>query len=312
MKKLVSIGVICFLICINVHSQDPFGTLGTTWTYEGWSEGSGYLPNWEGSCEGNELLFEVSSQIDIDGKTCGIITTNKSNDSLIVYQEDGIVYFYENSKFYKLYDFTALKGDTILTFRPSNAGKFSLKDFSSSPSFTYSSTDTIYTIIAEYDTTIVNGVALRRWKTEPLYTDELEPGPVRLYETIIENIGSLNGIIGDHDLFIGDGCYGGFVCYESDQFLLGSYFFPKCAFTSSIATLSNSNLSIFPNPAQDEVRFQLKGSKIKRIQIYDISGVEIMSSTLSRIDVSKFPSGLYFIIVSDSQGYVYSERLIKQ
>lgn len=195
MDRLIATIILSFFFSV-VWSQEPFGTLNTKWTFEGWSEGSGWEPNWQGNCQGNRITFEVTDEIEINGKTCGIIKSNKNNDSLIVYQENDIVYFHEDSTFFKLFDYNSSKGDTIISFRPTNAGKFSLKVFYGVQEFY--KPDTIYTLIVDYDTTVINGVELRRWKTEPIYNTPSHEEPVRLYGTIIENIGCLNGLLGDH------------------------------------------------------------------------------------------------------------------
>lgn len=294
------------------NSQSPFGTIGNKWTFEGWSEGSGWEPNWQGNCQGNSINYETVDGIIINGITCGIITSNKVNDSLIVYQENGEVYFYENSQFYKLYDFNAKVGDTITSFRPSNADNHSLKDFFGSEMEEFSTVDTIYTLITKLDTTTINGQNLKRWATETIYTDSLNPGPVRRYETIIENIGSMNGIMGDHDLFIGEGCYGGFVCYESQGFQFGSYFFPLCDFTSAIKEVEVSVVNIYPNPTVDNLNIELAKSTILNIEVYSLEGQKIFESKNNQINFKNFDSGIYFVRIIDKNYNIVTKKVIKQ
>ena len=294
------------------YSQSPFGTIGNKWTFEGWSEGSGWEPNWQGNCQGNRINYETTNEIIINGITCGIITSNNVNDSLIVYQENGEVYFYENSQFYKLYDFNAMVGDTITSFRPSNADNHSLKDFFGSEVEEFSSIDTIYTLVTKLDTTTINGQNLKRWTTEPIYTDPLNPGPVRIYETIIENIGSLNGIVGDHDLFIGEGCYGGFVCYESQGFQYGSYFFPLCDFTSAIKEVEVPILKIYPNPTAGNLNVELIKSTISSIEVYNLTGQKISESKDDEVNLLNFDSGIYFIKIIDENYNIITKKVIKQ
>lgn len=312
MKNLIPTLVISFLLNSIIYCQSPFGTVGNIWTFEGWSEGSGWEPNWQGNCQGNSITYVTTDVIEINGITCGIITSDKVNDSLIVYQENGEVYFYENTEFYKLYDFNAEVGDTITSFRPSNADNHSLKDFFGSEMEEFSSIDTIYTLITNLDTTTINGKNLKRWITEPIYTDPLNPGPVRKYETIIENIGSLNGIIGDHDLFIGEGCYGGFVCYESQEFQFGSYFFPLCDFTSATNEIEIDEPSIFPNPTYDKFTIELKKSKILRIEVYNLTGQKIIETKNNHISLKQYNSGIYIIKIRDENNNTTTQKVIKK
>ncbi len=312
MHKLLAIVTFQFAILVTLFAQSPFGTVGNKWTFEGWSEGSGWQPNWGGNCQGNSITYTTSDSIIINGITCGIITSDKGNDSLIVYQENGEVFFYENSMFYKLYDFNAYPGDTIISFRPSIADYHSLKDFFGILMEEFSTTDTVYTIVTSLDTTIINGKELRRWATKPLYTDQFNPGPVRLYETIIENIGSLNGIVGDHDLFIGDGCYGGFVCYESDGFNFGSYYFPLCNFTSSVNNVVTPQITIYPNPASERVIIESHHFNVQTIEILNWSGTLLMSTNSLDIDLQNFSSGLYFVRIIDDKNNIVVRKMVKQ
>lgn len=309
MNKLTTISILFFLSSFG-WSQAPMGTLNTKWTYEGWSQGNGWQPNWEGNCEGNVLLFEVTSEVEIDGKTCGVITNNKDNESLIIYQEADIVYFYEDSTFLKLYDYTAVKGDTIQSFRPSNGNSFT--ELYQPPEFnTSQKPDTIYTIILDHDTTTINGIELKRWKTEPIYLYE-QNYSYSNFETIIENIGSMTGIAGTNGIKIAEGCSPGFVCYESDEFLFGSDFFTQCDFTSSAYQQEEQKFSIYPNPAYNEVFIVAIGYQIKEIELLDLNG-KILSSTQDRqLDLSNFQAGIYFIAIIDTHNQRFVKKIIKQ
>lgn len=313
MGKLPLILILVFSTTL-VSSQAPFGTLGAKWIFEGWSEGSGWQPNWEGNCSRNVITCTVTDEITIDGKTCGIITTNKNNDSLIVHQENDVVYFYEDSSFYKLFDYNAKKGDTIMSFRPSNAPSFTLYNYYNAIIESYLKVDTIYTIIIDSDSTIINGSVLRRWKTEALYLDqELNNYEnYSIYETIIENIGSLNGILGHSGFFIGSGCYGGFVCYESDDFVFGSNFFPMCEFTSSVNQLDEPSIKVFPNPSNGIFNFEVTSTSINEIKIFDLNGRNLCTTHDNTVNLSRFRAGIYFAYIIDLENNLTVKKLVKQ
>ena len=293
MIKLLTTLFLSITFIIVTRAQSPFGTVGTVWTYEGWSEGSGWQPGWMGDCQGNPIQFECIGDIIIDGVTCGIIKSDHSTDSLIAYQEDGIVYFHHGSTFYKLYDFNAGLGDTIVSYRPIAAAGFSLKGFFGGVIEPYEQVDTLYTLITGFDTTIINGVALKRWETKWVGPEE----PVQLYNTIIENIGSLNGITGDHNMFIGTGCYGGFVCYQSDGFQYGSNFFPLCEFSSSTNDRELKELSIFPNPVYQGMSIELESDEIRSVTIYNALGAQVLKTTSGYIDLRSLSAGIYYVNV---------------
>jgi len=229
-----------------------------------------------------------------------------------MYQENGEVYFYENSQFYKLYDFTASVGDTVISFRPSNADSHSLKDFFGFQQEEFDTVDTIYTLINNLDTIVVNGRQLKRWSTEVFHPDLQNTGAVRRYSTIVENIGPTNGLLGDHDLFIGSGCYGGFVCYESEDFTLGSYRFPMCEFTSSIEEIGIIQLSIYPNPVVDILRVESENSEIIRIEAYNLSGQKILETENNMINMESYDPGMYVLKIRDVNELTVIRKIIKQ
>lgn len=309
MNKLLTLFFIQLALIVTLSAQSPFGTLGTKWTFEGWSAGSGWLPNWEGDCPGNELIYEVEEEIIINGITCGIIKGVNKNDSLVVYQENGIVYFYEEGQFYKLYDFNAAAGDTIISFRPIVSNSFSLKGGFED----LTTVDTLYTLVKSLDTTTINGIKLKRWTTESIIVDPSDPNPAMvLFETIIENIGSLNGLVGDHGYFIGEGCYGGFVCYESPGFTYGSYFFPLCDFTSSLDKITAPQITIYPNPTDGLVHIDSKQVNIQSIEILDWSGKSLWRTHTLTVDIRDFPQGIYFVRMMDDQNNMVLRKLVKQ
>jgi hypothetical protein len=64
----------------------------------------------------------------------------------------------------------------------------------------------------------------------------------------------------------------------------------------STAIADNAHISIYPNPATDEIHISLNGLSIKEITIYNSSGKLIQKAPFSPyIDISNLPSGIYFI-----------------
>lgn len=71
---------------------------------------------------------------------------------------------------------------------------------------------------------------------------------------------------------------------------------------------SSSNLSVFPNPAQDVITFDMHGSKANYITIYDITGRVIntysVSSDRETINVSAYSKGMYTYSLLDKKNNV--------
>jgi hypothetical protein len=77
---------------------------------------------------------------------------------------------------------------------------------------------------------------------------------------------------------------------------------------------SNSTLSFFPNPVEDQLHFAIEGEGINSVYVVDalgncvISNVSLIQGTF---DVSQLNSGLYFLVANGAQG-VSSAKFIKK
>ncbi len=79
-------------------------------------------------------------------------------------------------------------------------------------------------------------------------------------------------------------------------------------------TANTDNFSIFPNPANSEIKIKCDGLKPTGITISNILGETfyqaVVSNTLSSIDISGLSNGIYFVQLQTSQGVV-TKKLIK-
>jgi len=75
----------------------------------------------------------------------------------------------------------------------------------------------------------------------------------------------------------------------------------------------NSSVNVFPNPATNQ--FVVEGSLFRensRVEICNTLGEKIYASEFNKqitIDSKKFPKGIYFVRVSDSQNQL-TEKLV--
>jgi hypothetical protein len=58
-------------------------------------------------------------------------------------------------------------------------------------------------------------------------------------------------------------------------------------------TISNEQLKVYPNPAFNELRIEKGKLQIK--ELYTYTGQLLFTTTENKIDVSKYPRGLYFV-----------------
>ena len=70
-----------------------------------------------------------------------------------------------------------------------------------------------------------------------------------------------------------------------------------------------TNIKIYPNPASSFVT--IKGIDSYEVDIYDVIGTLMLSTSDKEIDVSNIPRGTYFVIVKDTNGILLkTEKLI--
>jgi hypothetical protein len=76
--------------------------------------------------------------------------------------------------------------------------------------------------------------------------------------------------------------------------------------STGINEFSENSLSVFPNPANEQITLDDGQGVIKDISIYDIMGRKIrkhsINTTKSTLDVSNLQSGMYFLKILTEQG----------
>ena len=83
---------------------------------------------------------------------------------------------------------------------------------------------------------------------------------------------------------------------------------------STKENVSNNDLKIYPNPAQDFITIE-NGKKLSSVKIYDVSGKLVLSTNIlsNKIDVNTLTTGNYMIEVFDeSNKLIISKKLIKK
>lgn len=80
--------------------------------------------------------------------------------------------------------------------------------------------------------------------------------------------------------------------------------------TSGINDNETNLLSVFPNPANNQIEI-IGSTPIESISIYNTNGQLILTTNENGIDVSDFPSGLYYVVVNSQNG-IAQTRFVKQ
>lgn len=283
-----------------ILAQKNYAPLGAEWNYEGYS-----APNVENSlpCEGNHLQFKVELEKEIDGKNCSVIYGYKSTnintdfefsgDSLIVWEDNGKIFFYQNNEFYPMYDFTAEVGDTITHFDPNNNSMFSILHDPNNDAMPFEFQFVVYQV-GEIE--ISEQTYKLQW-TLPIWIDYCKAiGPM------IENIGSTShGLTGDFCSYPAAGCFGGLQCYTNNEieYITDEEFHdnnPACGIINSSDDIFETHeILIYPNPTFD--RIYLSNQYIgASFVLFSIKGQLIKKGKFTEfIDVSKLNSGMYFL-----------------
>lgn len=78
----------------------------------------------------------------------------------------------------------------------------------------------------------------------------------------------------------------------------------------SVETLNKANIVLYPNPASST--FELKGSDLEEIRIFDMAGKEMMVSKLTNnnsVSVENLTNGIYTCVITSKTG-VFQEKLV--
>ena len=83
------------------------------------------------------------------------------------------------------------------------------------------------------------------------------------------------------------------------------YYFDNISFGSPISlgldSVSNETFKLYPNPVEDYLYIQSSDTTIKNIDIYNILGRKIYtSSSENRLDMSSYSAGIYFVKINNS------------
>ncbi|SMC37514.1 peptide-N-glycosidase F-related protein [Moheibacter sediminis] len=84
--------------------------------------------------------------------------------------------------------------------------------------------------------------------------------------------------------------------------------------TNRILSTTENNLSalsVYPNPTKDFVNIDSK-SPIKNVVVFNQEGKKIIESKSSKIDLKKYPTGIYVVAVTLENGKTVTNKIVKQ
>lgn len=100
----------------------------------------------------------------------------------------------------------------------------------------------------------------------------------------------------------------GFVCnFDQIKFAVGG--------ATSIKEVSNTNVSVFPNPTSTYVSIDLGGEQTATISAYSLTGEKVFAerviSAQEELNVSSFKSGIYLLKIETTSGVTTQKLIIK-
>ncbi|MFZ4522696.1 MAG: T9SS type A sorting domain-containing protein [Bacteroidales bacterium] len=281
------VGIGLMILSIGHSHAQNWAPVGAKWTY---------TLTFAFSPDVDTLVVRSVGDTIIQGKQCrklhkSMIVCDLRGADEYMYADNGRVCFYDASReeFQMLFDMNAQVGDTW-SWRTGNL------PFQ----------DSVVVKVDSISTMLINSINYKELFVK--YLNAASPWYTTGSGRIIENIGD------DYYLFpwvfgACDGSFGGPLrCYD-DNFM-GHYetgVVSDCNYRS-VGIHENSALkpriSIFPNPAKDEVFVELKetGESWCKTEIFNLLGTKLASGTYPAqnysLDIKKFPAGLYILSVN--------------
>ena len=315
MKKFTLI-VLMLLATFSVKGQVEFASVGTKWYYD-------YNEDMTGWDNGYVLIESVIDTL-IDDVSCRKLVktiyeynqdSNEEQQRVIGYeyvsQIDDSVMIYRDGEFKKLYDFGAEVGDTLI-----------IPGHDYDPALMNGQGVVVDKGTIEFDGQTLRYIDLKHPKDTPWqFPIFVSYGEDYYTVRICEKIGNISGYLlpepyntGVEVLWEGGGALR---CY-SDNVMSVSFQDKACDYIVSVDGISSQGLiNIFPNPANDNITIELTAD-CHTIEIYDSFGRMMMSQQVTEslshqvvdIDISKYPSGLYLVVVKDDNNRYY-KRIVK-
>jgi len=241
------------------------------------------------------IINSISSKmVLINGETYNGNILN--TDTVFVYENNNKVYYWNNTEFKLMYDFSLNVGDTIDIEIINNC-------------------DSVSPMIIDSISIInIDGVNLRKQYISFTGFSDAD-STVSNYE-ILEFVGYEQNFIFAPSCIYSEGfVYTGLRCFSNENFNYKSLWWQEHYNTVACDELINetyikktaesSIINIFPNPAKDNLQITINNIELNKntVIIHDIFGQEVSSTLLSGneviIDISHFQSGVYFIKIDN-------------
>ena len=310
MKKYFTL--IIFISLFSLGKSQIWCPPGATWFY-----------GFQGSLCDGYLKFEYVNDTVVNAVNCKVIKSRLNQKcsgwqnyyeseigSYFMYSDTDKVYYYDHGQFYVLYDFSVNAGDTLNI-------KGITRDW-------WGNCDSIAQLIVDSTGIMnINSEALRFYSVHTISGSAFgwdcriveKIGPLYNYQATQNNYffpvkQDVCGLLADEH---GEG--GSFRCYYDDNFPTVSLTQYSCDYTLETPESEISFANVYPNPANTILMIELTdhGQSEYRFQIYSVTGNLIVNeksnASQQSIDLSFFPSGIYFLKIISGDSH-YSQKII--
>ena len=313
MKKLfLSIAIIA--IAISSHAQD-FAPLNAKWYFQNCCF---YLDD-----PITYSVVETVSDTLIDGKYSTIthVYGNNGEDfvsSIIIHEDEGKVYFFEQGEFRLFFDYNLNAGDTLTHRIPLNAIDFQAN--CARGIFQEFDLDrTIRTVIQEVDTVFYDDIPLLQFWGGAVIPDNFDHS-YHIWELgrFTQRLGTDVGLFGIGTNFIGDDTpHGYYRCYSDNEITVEYVTTIDCDYTTvSTLDLETKNIiKAYPNPTDQQLHIDLQEQQFSSLFLSDLSGRELIHKDIKganefTLNLSDLPSGIYLLKLKNGQKTAF-EKVVK-
>ncbi len=234
------------------------------------------------------------------------------NDTIIdsiVYNKLGIKQSINNEEF--VFNNSYMREDSTkkVYLKNGNQEEFVLYDFSLDTGDTISFDSYCSLVVTEIDSIALNnGEKRKRMKLDGINTP---------YESTfwIEGIGSVLGVDSHIINFCAFDAPAVLLCFYSDDELLYPESPPSCYLTDVNELIVDPNITIYPNPFDDQITFTDTERIFDNYYIYDTQGKLVLEgnveSDLTEIHTKKLKGGVYYLTLVTDNGHFYTEILVR-
>jgi len=79
---------------------------------------------------------------------------------------------------------------------------------------------------------------------------------------------------------------------------------------NSIENVTSNSISIYPNPTAGILQISGNVSDVQQVSIFNLSGIEVLNTKNTTIDISYFSAGMYIVRVPTQKG-IFTEKILK-